>query len=189
MESYSLQQGKAKVRCPDGFVLSILSHFKYEGCLKENKQPINRKHSVLWAPHLGCLFLRGERLDFDRRGKRQKWKALALKSLMSRFPRKDWISLLFMLFRDVWHYLKAPSQKLHKELVMLLQLHVFKMHLFPFLADLRPWHLSFPEVSFSPAQPGADASRKGSRAHSEAGIWLSPNTSAQKQTFFLFSHL
>lgn len=120
MESYSLQQGKAKVRCPDGFVLSVLSHFKYQGYLKENKQPINRNNSVLWAPHLGCLFLRGERLDFDRRGKRQKRKTLALKSLMSRFPTKDQISLLFMLFHDVWHYLKAPTQKLQKELGGLL---------------------------------------------------------------------
>lgn len=63
---------------PGDFVLSILSLFKHQGYLKKNKQPINRQNSVLWAPHFGCLVVCSERLEFDSRGKKQKWSPLLL---------------------------------------------------------------------------------------------------------------
>jgi len=62
----------------DDVILSILSIFKHQGYLKDNKQPINRQNSVLRAPHLGCLVVCGERLEFDRRGIRQKWSPLLI---------------------------------------------------------------------------------------------------------------
>lgn len=129
------------------------------------------------------LVVCGERLEFERRGKGQKTRR-------SSFLRKDQISLLFVLFHDAWQCLKAPAlQKglkgpfLHSVEWCHSDYLCLKYTFFlSFLADLCPWYLSFPEVSFSPAQPGADASRKGSRAHSETGILLSPKTSSQKQT-------
>lgn len=77
--------------------LFILLLFKHQGYLKENKHPINRVLSV----GITSLVVYGERFEFERRGKRQKTRT-------SSFCRKDQISLLFVLFHEAWHCLKAP---------------------------------------------------------------------------------
>lgn len=141
----------------------------------------HKQNSVLQAPRLWYSVMCCKKLESDRRMKWQKWSPLALKALCPAFPEKRESKFFFCL---------CPAQNLQKgwkkDLVfccneqrccncVCLKLTV------SFLADLRSWHLSFPEVRFSPAQPGADASRKGSGAHSKAGILLSLNTSAHKQ--------
>lgn len=70
-----------------------------------NKQPINR---ALSCGHHFFSYMWWKIGIWEKREEAEE-ESLALKSRMSSFLRKDQISLLFVLFHNTWHCLKAPA--------------------------------------------------------------------------------